>query len=256
LFIGAISCFCLPTSFADSASHAGLEQWSQAADDAKECIRLYPTFLKGYYRLATALVELKQHELAINIIEQGLVMDSTNVQLQKQLRQVKQLHQALAKKQHQQQSLGASTAVSPAGVGSGNMLLDETSAREFQEINASYQQTARDYQISQANLHKYQREYQIAELTSRELSDVATATVDATKIAADTSCATSYPTCYRSIGKMFLKTPYDEVQSKLEQQMKECQNKEQDIQQQMVYLEKKLESQKKNMNELLVSRQQ
>jgi len=42
-----------------SACYAGKKEWSAAAEDAKECMKLDPTFLKGYYRLATAQCEME-----------------------------------------------------------------------------------------------------------------------------------------------------------------------------------------------------
>jgi len=60
-----------------SASYAGKKKWELAAVDAKECIKLNPAFLKGYYRLATAQLELKDTDKAIATLKQGLNLVST-----------------------------------------------------------------------------------------------------------------------------------------------------------------------------------
>jgi tetratricopeptide (TPR) repeat protein len=67
-----------------------LEQWKQAADDAKECIRLDPNFVKGYYRSAVAQIALGEHDSAIATIRQGLVVDNNNLPLTKLLRKAQQ----------------------------------------------------------------------------------------------------------------------------------------------------------------------
>ena len=54
-------------------------------EDAKECIRLLPQFVKGYYRLATAQLALEEYDAAQATIKQGLVMDANNAPLLKLL---------------------------------------------------------------------------------------------------------------------------------------------------------------------------
>mmetsp|Transcript_19134 Transcript_19134/g.40255 ORF Transcript_19134/g.40255 Transcript_19134/m.40255 type:complete len:163 (+) Transcript_19134:196-684(+) len=72
-----------------SASHAGLQEWESAIKDAKECIRLDPEFIKGYYRLATAQLESKDYDASEATIKQGLGIDANHAQLTKLLRNVK-----------------------------------------------------------------------------------------------------------------------------------------------------------------------
>jgi len=73
-----------------SASYAGLKEWSKAAEDAKECIKLSPDFIKGYYRLATAQLEVEEYDQAEATINQGLLLEANNPQLSKILRSIKQ----------------------------------------------------------------------------------------------------------------------------------------------------------------------
>ena len=79
-------------------AHGGNKDWEKAIADAQECIKIAPTFVKGgrraralqqcsghsrttppttgYYRLATAQVELHQYDVAANTIKQGFEHDS------------------------------------------------------------------------------------------------------------------------------------------------------------------------------------
>jgi hypothetical protein len=79
-----------PYRILNSASYAGLEHWKQAADDAKACIRIDPYFVQGYYRSAVAQITLGEHDSAIAMIRQGLVVDSINLPLTKLLRKAQQ----------------------------------------------------------------------------------------------------------------------------------------------------------------------
>ena len=45
-----------------SACYVGKKEWDSAIVDAKECIKVDPTFIKGYYRLASAQLEKNEFE--------------------------------------------------------------------------------------------------------------------------------------------------------------------------------------------------
>ncbi len=55
-----------------SACYSSKKQWQLAADDAAVCITKDPNFIKGYFRLATAISELGHFEEAYNIIQEAL----------------------------------------------------------------------------------------------------------------------------------------------------------------------------------------
>jgi prefoldin subunit 1 len=205
-----------------SASYAGLQDWKQAAEDAKECIRLDPTFIKGYYRLSSAQIELRQYDGATATIRQGLTLDTNNVQLQKQMRIIKQLQKVEAAKL-------ASQKVSNTTGG-----LDEAGSRELQELQQQYGMTNREFGTVQANLNMTQREFKMANLTKTELTEVP----EGTK-------------CYRSIGKMFMMSTQESVLGHLEKQMNDNTKKEGEMTQKMEYLEKRMKSQRQNIEELM-----
>jgi len=58
-----------------SACYAGKEDWGAAKDDALECIKLSPGFIKGYYRLVTAHMNLGQFDEALQVAKSGLGED-------------------------------------------------------------------------------------------------------------------------------------------------------------------------------------
>jgi len=57
--------------------------WKESRDAAQDCIRANKTFLKGYFRLATAQQALKDYAGAEKTLQDGLVYDATNRDLKK-----------------------------------------------------------------------------------------------------------------------------------------------------------------------------
>ena len=107
----------------NSASYGGIKDWENAVIDAKECIRLDPTFIKGYYRLALAMTEQKDWDKALATIKQGLAVDGNNPQLLKQMQQVKLAKNKASKK-----------IAAPLKVPTGGM--ESMASKELQELQA------------------------------------------------------------------------------------------------------------------------
>ena len=70
----------MPVNHTNSASHAGKRKWDEAINDAKECIKLNPSFVKGYYRLSSAQIEKNELDAAASTIKQGLNIEPDNSQ--------------------------------------------------------------------------------------------------------------------------------------------------------------------------------
>lgn len=238
-----------------SASHAGLRQWSKAIDDAKECIRLDPQFIKGYYRLATAQIEAKDLAGAESTIKQGLSLDADNTQLLKVLRSIK-LHKKAAddaKKTAtngpsslptgQQNHLGYPSSMSSSGA--GGRILDAATVSELQDLQRQYTTTVREYNLVQANYQKAVREDKMYNITLKELEDN-----PATASSASHSDGGGGGEYYRRVGKIFMKSTYTDVIDHLHKNIDHHRKKQQDHQGKLQYLEKKLKSQQLNMNEL------
>jgi len=66
-----------------AASYEKLKMWKESRDAAQDCIRANKTFLKGYFRLATAQQALKDYAGAEKTLQDGLVYDATNRDLKK-----------------------------------------------------------------------------------------------------------------------------------------------------------------------------
>jgi len=206
-----------------SASYGGLELWDKAREDAKECIRLDPTFVKGYYRLATAQMALEDHDGALATIRQGLTIDPQNQQLTKQMR----IAQQQKKVQH------AKSQSSPPSSISGHHL-DDATAQELQELQQQYGQTNRELQTVQANLLRIEREHRMTEITRQEMQDVPAASA-----------------CYRSCGKMFLQSSQPALVQHLDQRLEAQTQSEEDMGKRLEYLQRKLQSERQNIEELV-----
>ena len=202
-----------------SASYAGTKDWTKAVEDAKECIRLNPQFVKGYYRLATAQLEMEEYDLAQATIKQGLTLDANNNQLLKVLRAIKQARKA------------ATTAVYAP-----QKKLDTAASRELYDLQVQHSQASREYNTVQANLNKTQREHKMNEITLQELE-----------------ANPSSGGYYKSVGKIFMKSTSDRVLDNLKSSMEEQKKKETDLKQKIEYLERRIKSQEQNMQELASS---
>jgi len=71
-----------------SACYAALSDWEHAAEDGKSCIVTDKNFVKGYFRLALALQNLKDYEGASEAVKRGMGIDSTNADLKRMSREI------------------------------------------------------------------------------------------------------------------------------------------------------------------------
>jgi tetratricopeptide (TPR) repeat protein len=203
-----------------SASYAGLEEWAKSVEDAKECIRLDPQFMKGYYRLATAQLEQKHYDMALATIKQGLSLDANNSQLLKVMRNIKH-------------AKGAGTIVPETN----GKKLDTATSQELHDLQLQHAETTREYNKVQANLSKLQREHKINQITFDELE----------KNPSDGAY-------FRSTGKLFMKHGRDDVFGHLKVVMGEQGKRQSELIQKMEFLERRIQSQQQNVQELRSSR--
>jgi tetratricopeptide (TPR) repeat protein len=213
-----------------SACYVSLSQWDKAAADAKECLKLNPTFLKAYYRLALSLSEAGDLDAAHSAAKQGLSVDPDNSQLLKQLRIINGKKKDAAKKSNADSAL---SMVGSAGVNSADS--------EMIDLQQQFRTSARDYNICKSNIEKCQREHKINEITKDELDKLPLSESDSKM--------------YRGIGKMFLMASRTEVNEYLQDEIGLVKKKEWEYQAKLEYLEKRLKSQKQNIEELSMSSQ-
>lgn len=77
-----------------AACHEKLAEYEQMADAARNCIKANRTFIKGYFRLATAQKALNDLEGCIKTLESGLAIQSSNADLKKMKKEVTELQRA------------------------------------------------------------------------------------------------------------------------------------------------------------------
>eukprot|EP00588_Corethron_pennatum_P007659 CAMPEP_0194297978 /NCGR_PEP_ID=MMETSP0169-20130528/59910_1 /TAXON_ID=218684 /ORGANISM="Corethron pennatum, Strain L29A3" /LENGTH=280 /DNA_ID=CAMNT_0039047909 /DNA_START=769 /DNA_END=1611 /DNA_ORIENTATION=- len=212
-----------------SASYGGLSEWSKSAADARECIKLCPLFIKGYYRLVTALIELNDIDDALRVVRRGLQIDGSNAQLEKLMRQVK------VRKAAEKKRLSSTEVTSSASSGSSTKprTADEAQAKEIMDLQEQFISTNREYNVVNANISKAQREQNMADLTMGELSKIE----DGTKM-------------YRGIGKMFMLSSHKDCINHLQTSIELERTLEKDLTQKKDYLEKRIKSQQINIQEL------
>lgn len=205
-------------------------------DDAKECIRLDPQFVKGYYRLATAQLELEEYDLAQSTIKQGLAMDANNAPLLKLMGTVKKAKKAAATAAAVAAGAGggSSSTAGADNVLGGAAKLDQATSRELYDLEVQYKQSIREFQSVQVDLNKCQREQQMADATLSELE-----------------ASPAVGAYYRSVGKTFLKSTREGVMDHLKNNKEDSAKKENDLTQKLKYLERRMTSQKQNMRELV-----
>lgn len=74
-----------------SAANAGWGKFQEAANDAAECIRINPQFVKGYHRHGVALKGLKKYEEALATLRAGQRVDFNNADLNRLVTEIEPL---------------------------------------------------------------------------------------------------------------------------------------------------------------------
>jgi len=208
-----------------SASHASLKQYTEAIADAKQCIKLNLTFIKGYYRLASAQLQMDDLTGATTTCKQGLNVDPGNKQLEKLLRQAK-ARIATQKKMNASSSSRASSDAVGAGAGADSS--------ELQDLKAQYRKSASDYNLVQTSIQHTAKTIQVNNITLQELETIP---VDENR------------KMYSGLGKAFLMQTKDQVFDGLKAEIKEAEKKMEDMVQKKDYLERRMKSQRQNIIE-------
>lgn len=216
-----------------SASHAGKRKWDEAITDAKECIKLNPSFIKGYYRLSSAQIEKNELDAATSTIKQGLNIEPDNSQLQKLMRSIKLKKQVMkAEKQSGAAKAAAAAAAGSGGAGAG---VDSSLSKEIMDLQNQLRATVRDYSHVNGDIVKAQKSVRVNEITMKEL---------------DVLPKDSDVNMYMGVGKMFMAAPRDTIYSRLEQESKDNEKKASELTQKKKYLERRMKSQQQNIIEL------
>ncbi|KAM3577228.1 hypothetical protein VYU27_000910 [Nannochloropsis oceanica] len=193
-----------------SACHGAKGDWASAAADAKICLGKDPNFLKGYYRLTMAQMEMKDFDAALETIKAGLKRQPDNAELQKQLRLVKAKKQAADYVRHTDSSGSAGRGMS---------------GEELAEVQEQYIAANKELKEVRSKGVAASGEKRRNELCLSELS----------KISEETRL-------FNSVGKMFVLTPRAQVLSQLERCVAEAEQRATDLEARHAYLEAKISS--------------
>lgn len=218
-----------------SACYGGKKDWAAAARDAKECIKVNPSFIKGYYRLANAQSEQNEFDAALATIKQGLAIEPDNPQLLKQMKQIK------AKRASTKRAESAAASNANASVVGGmpyRANLDSSISKEVNDLQEQLISTTKEYRAVKANMMRAQKEKRSNELTKVELEKLPPGT-DAKM--------------YRGIGKMFMLTSRSDIMSHLDESIEKESKTEADLNAKLDYLERRIKSQQQNIQELTKS---
>lgn len=222
-----------------SASHASLQQYTEAIADAKQCIKLDLTFIKGYYRLATAQLELNDLGGALTTCKQGLNVDPGNKQLEKLLRSAKARIASEKKRKASANASAASKELSAVGVGGAGSGAgaDNDANKELMDLQEQYKKSVSDYNLVQTSIQHSEKSIKVNKITIEELESIpVTAEQDNRKM-------------YTGIGKAFLMQTREEVFAELKEEMKDAEKELEDFKQKKEYLERRMKSQKQNIIE-------
>lgn len=215
-----------------SASYASVKKYTEAISDAKQCIRHDLTFIKGYYRLASAQLENGDLAGVTTTCKQGLNVDPGNKQLEKLMRQAK-ARIASDKKLKAKMNSNDSGSGAGAGAGAGAGGFSDAN-KELMDLQNQYRKSVNDYNLVQTSIQHSDKVMKMNKITLDELEGVP---------------SDENRKMYTGIGKAFLMQTRDEVFDDLNDDMKDAEKKMEDLKQKKEYLERRMESQKKNIIE-------
>jgi chaperonin cofactor prefoldin len=220
-----------------SACYAGKQNWASAAQDAKECIKVNPSFIKGYYRLANAQLELNEFDAALATTKQGLAIEPDNPQLQKQMRQIKAKRSSLRRAENLPSTSSSTGTALPGGM-MPYRNLDSSVSKEVMDLQLQLIATTKEYRMVKANIMKAQNGKRSNELTKVELEKLPQG---------------SNSKMYRSVGKMFMLASRGEIMNHLKENIDDEEKEEKDLSGKLDYLERRMKSQQQNIQELTKS---
>ena len=179
-----------------SACYQMKKDWVKMASDATSCIKLKPTFAKGYTRLALALHKQRKFMESVKALKEALAVPGNegNEELKKALEESKAKFEKYVREQSE--NSGSSDA-------NKGEIINSILTQEYQKIAEKYTKTRRSLGETEMQLQQSSTEKKQAELTLRE-------------------CKTLDPNSnvYRSVGKVYIRSS---VKKELENLEKESQ---------------------------------
>lgn len=173
-----------------AACYASKAMWKHSLEDAVMCISKDSKFIKGYYRLATAQMELKEYDDSEATIRAALVLEPNNEILVKQLKTIKHKKTTEA------------VAIAKALQGRPQKELTNEQKKELQDLQEQSMTWSRDLRQVSARLNNIQRETRANQVTIGQV-DILEETVP----------------LYRSVGKAFVLSDKKSISENLETEL-------------------------------------
>mmetsp|Transcript_30969 Transcript_30969/g.52349 ORF Transcript_30969/g.52349 Transcript_30969/m.52349 type:complete len:259 (-) Transcript_30969:252-1028(-) len=202
-----------------SACHASLKDWQLAHDDALVSISKDPKFIKGYYRLASAQIEMQKYDDAETTIRAALTLEPGNEVLMKLLRTLKQKKSAAV-------TAGKSSDKAPKQ-------LDEATIKEAMEIQQQLGAYQKDLRAVRSQLAAAQRQVRVNSVTTNQITEL------------DDSV-----NLYRSLGKAFVYTPKKDIEAMLEKEIGDLTKANREMTDREEYLTRRITSSANNLKDL------
>jgi len=161
-----------------SACFAGKQLWKESMIDAEVSLLKDPSFIKAYYRLSIAQLELKLYDDAIQTLQTGLTKDPENDLLAKQVRIVRQKR----------------TLAQTSSLTSNKKQLTETQKKEIVSLQDQTAIYSRDLKNVQLSIQSLQREARMTQATKLQIENI----------------PTSVP-LYKGIGKVFVSGTHNDI---------------------------------------------
>lgn len=199
-----------------SACYASLKEWKKAYEDALVSISKDPKFIKGYYRLSSAQIELQMYDDAETTLRAALTLEPGNEVVMRQLRNLKGKKAAAGKEAKK-----------------APKKLDENAVKEVMELQEQLGSYQRDLRSVRAALAGAQRDARMNQVTTQQIQ------------ALDGSVP-----LYRSVGKAFVLTPREKIEQRLEEDLGELTKSQRDLTDRSEYLERRITSHISNLREI------
>ena len=191
--------------FVCSACYALLGQWEKVIEDATACISKDSKFMKGYYRLVSAYLELGRLSEAEVALNTALRIDPKNEMILKQVKQLREKASGGRKKPQKK--------------------LTEEQLKEVYELQDQLNTHQRDINGVKSRISTVQRESRALQVTEGQIK----------------ALPESVP-LYRAIGKAFLLAPKVAVEECLVRDMESSAKTQRDLLDRKEYLERRITS--------------
>lgn len=202
-----------------SACFTAMEKYEEAVQDANECVKLAPTFVKGYFRLANAFMLSGELEAAEQTTLMGLKVDKDSSNMKALRRKIMNM-----------------IKVKKAAMGKKPNELSKDEIASLEELGSAHREATFELQQTKAQKQSIERDSTRSRLTTKEVKELPEGTGT-----------------YMAIGKMFLSSTKTDVVAFLENDQVRANDKIKKLSEREEYLEKKKESVLGQMREIMPS---